>query len=89
MTQSYPFNVEGLVRKSATRAPFTLEESKMLLDSLDSIEKNYDEKAVEELPATVQLPPRSSTKMILVAWVLCNVGELPFLRYRISPDLFC
>lgn len=61
----------------------------MLLESLDLIEKNYDEKAVEKLPATAQLPSRIPTKTILVAWVLLNVGELPFPRYRVSPDLFC
>ena len=87
MTKSFRFDVEGLVRKSGTRAPFTLVESKMLLESLDLIEKNYDEKAVNDLPATAQLPSRFPTKMILVAWVLLNIGELPFLRYHISPNL--
>ena len=87
MTESFRFDVEGLVWKSGTRAPFTLAESKMLLESLDLIEKNYDEKAVNDLPATAQLPSRFPTKTILVAWVLLNVGELPFLRYRVSPDL--
>jgi hypothetical protein len=78
MTKTFPFDVEGLVRKSGTRAPFTLEESKTLLESLDLIEKNYDAKAVKELPSTARLPSRSPTKTMLVAWVLRNVGELLF-----------
>jgi hypothetical protein len=83
MTKSLPFDVEGLVRKSGTWTPFTLEKSKALLESLDLIEKDYDEEAVEKLPATAQLPSRSPTKTLLVAGVLLSVGELPFPRYRI------
>jgi len=59
-----------------------LEKSKALLESLDLIEKDYDEKAVEKLPATAQLPSRSSTKTRLVAEVLLSFGELPSPRYR-------
>ena len=83
MTKSFRFDVEGLVRNSGTCAPFTLEKSKALLESLDLIEKDYDEEAVEKLPATAQLPSRSPSKTLLVAGVLLNVGELPFPRYRI------
>jgi len=83
MTKSFPFEVEGLVRKSGTWAPFTLEKSKVLLETLDLIEKDYDEEAVEKLPATAQLPSRSPTKTLLVARVLLSVGELPFPLYRI------
>jgi len=83
MTKSFPFEVEGLVRKSGTWAPFTLEKSKALLETLDLIEKEYDEEAVEKLPATAQLPSRSPTKTLLVARVLLSVGELPFPLYHI------
>ena len=83
MTKSFPFNVEGLVRKSGTCAPFTLEKSEALLKSLNVIEKDYDEEAVGKLPATAQLPSRSPTKTLLVAGVLLSIGELPFPRYRI------
>ena len=74
-----PIDVEGLVRKSGARAPFTLAKSKALLESLNLIEKDYDEEAVEKLPATAQLPSRSPTKTLLVAGVLLCIGELPFL----------
>jgi len=60
-----------------------LEKGKALLESLGLIEKDYDEEAVEKLPATAQLPSRSSTKTLLVAEVLLSVGELLFTRYRI------
>ncbi|KIJ97027.1 hypothetical protein K443DRAFT_54299, partial [Laccaria amethystina LaAM-08-1] len=46
-----------------------------LLESLDLIEKNYDAKAVKELPSTARLPSRSPTKTMLVAWVLRNVAK--------------
>ena len=74
----FPFDVEGLVRKSSTWAPFTLEKSKALLETLDLIAKDYDEEPMEKLPATAQLPSRSSTKTRLVAQVLLSVGEFPF-----------
>jgi len=51
----------------------------MLLESLDLIKKNYDKKAVSELLAMAQLPSQFPMKTILVAWVLLNIGELPFL----------
>ena len=79
MTKCFPFNVDGLVRKSGICAPLTLEKSKALLKYLDLIEKDYDEEAVGKLPATAQLPSRSPTKTLLVAEVLLSVGELPFL----------
>ena len=82
MTKSYPIDLEGLFGKSGTWAPFTSEKSKVLLESLNLIEKSYDEEAVEKLPATAQLPSRSPTKMLLVAGVLLTVSELfsPQLR---------
>ena len=83
MTKSFPFEVEGLVRNSGTWAPFSLEKSKALLESLDLIEKDFDEEAVEKVPATAQLPSRSPSKTLLVAGVLLSVGELPYPRYRI------
>jgi hypothetical protein len=83
MTKRFPFDVVGVVQKSGTWAPFTSEKSKRLLESLDLVEKVYDEEAVEMLPATAQLPSRSSTKTRLVAEVLLSVGELSFPRYRI------
>ena len=89
MTERCPFDVEGIVWKCGTQVPFTSEESKTLLESFDLIEKSYNEESVEKLPATAQLPSRSPTKTFLVTWVLLNVGELPFLGYRVSPDLFC
>ena len=78
MTKSFPFNVEGLVRKSGTCTPFTLEKSEALLKSLNVIEKDYDEEAVGKLPATAQFPSRSPMKTLLVAGVLLSIGELCF-----------
>ena len=83
MAKSYPIDLEGLFGKSGTWAPFTSEKSKALLESLDLIEKGYDEEAVEKLPATAQLPSRSPTKTLLVAGVLLTVGELPSPQLRI------
>ena len=83
MIKDFFFDVGGLVRKSGTWAPFTLEKSKALLKSLNLIEKDYDGEAVGKLPATAQLPLRSPTKTLLVARVLLSIGELRFPRQRI------
>ena len=80
-------DLEGLRQKSDTKAPFTLQESKELLEYLERDEDVAETQPegnglkTRSPPSTALIPSKASAKTTLVSWVLMNVGtSLVLLR---------
>ena len=89
MAKSYPIDLEGLFGKSGTWAPFTSEKSKALLESLDLIEKGYDEelwRSCQPRPNYPHGPPPKRS-----SWLGCCSPSVSSLFHNCAffSDLLC